>query len=253
MFLHMKNSEIEEDHAVKEGGIVEYKKMAGEASLAEEVAEVLRTRIINGEYAIGEKLMESKVANELKVSRTPVREAFGELLKEELVEYIPNKGFFAMGFTMKDMADVYDVRASVEQLAIRRAVENAGDREIAGLGEHLELMRFYTENNIYEKLLKANEEFQNMIYLMTGSRFIVRILKTYQDYVHIARKNTLKKQEDLPGIFAEHAEIYEAVRSRDTEKAEEAVRRHLISSCHRAEEQWKVLQQRQMSGKDAYR
>lgn len=129
MFLHMKNSEIEEDHAVKEGGIVEYKKMAGEASLAEEVAEVLRTRIINGEYAIGEKLMESKVANELKVSRTPVREAFGELLKEELVEYIPNKGFFAMGFTMKDMADVYDVRASVEQLAIRRAVENAGDRD----------------------------------------------------------------------------------------------------------------------------
>ena len=57
-----------------------YEKMTGEASLAEEVAEILRTRIINGQYAIGEKLTENKVANELKVSRTPIRDAFKQLL-----------------------------------------------------------------------------------------------------------------------------------------------------------------------------
>ena len=219
-----------------------YEKMTGEASLAEEVAEILRTRIINGQYAIGEKLTENKVANELKVSRTPIRDAFTQLLKEDLVEYIPNTGFFARGFTISDMADVYAVRTSVEQLAIRRAIEMAGDRDIVRLGEHLELMSFYTENNFYEKLLQANEEFHNMIYVMTGSRFIVRILKTYQDYVHIARKNTLKKEEDLPGIYAEHARIYEALKNRDVKEAEEAVRVHLISSCRRAEERWAEMQ-----------
>ena len=204
-----------------------YEKMTGEASLAEEVAEILRTRIINGQYAIGEKLTENKVANELKVSRTPIRDAFKQLLKEDLVEYIPNKGFFARGFTISDMADVYAVRTSVEQLAIRRAIEMAGDRDIVRLGEHLELMSFYTENNFYEKLLQANEEFHNMIYVMTGSR---------------ARKNTLKKEEDLPGIYAEHARIYEALKNRDVKEAEEAVRVHLISSCRRAEERWAEMQ-----------
>ena len=82
------------------------KIMTGEASLAEEVTEVLRDRIINGEYKMGEKLTENKIATDLKVSRTPVRDAFRQLVKEQLVEYVPNKGCFARGFSRKDMSDI---------------------------------------------------------------------------------------------------------------------------------------------------
>lgn len=214
------------------------KILTGEASLASEVTEVLRDRIINGEYEMGEKLIENKIASDLKVSRTPVRDAFRQLIKEQLVEYIPNKGCFAKGFSQKDMSDIYAVRSEVEKLAITWAIENADREKINALREHLELMSFYTENNLYEKLLAANEVFHNMIYQMSGSRFIVQVLKSYQDYVHTARKNTLKKEEDLPGIYKEHVEIYEAIAARDVQRARDAVAVHLEASRRRAEERW---------------
>lgn len=214
------------------------KEMTGEASLAEEVAAVLRGRIINGEYVMGEKLIETKIADELRVSRTPVRDAFKQLAKEQLVEYIPNRGCFAKGFSRKDMSDIYSVRKAVEQLAITWAIENADDNKVEALHRQLELMSFYTEHNSYEKLLEANEEFHNMIYRMTGSRFIVNILKSYQDYVHIARESTLKKEVDLPIIYREHEAIYDAIASRDIDKAVDEVGKHLDMSAKRAEERW---------------
>lgn len=221
-----------------EGEKVWKKAITGESSLAKEVTDVLRDRIIDGEYAMGEKLIENKIADDLKVSRTPVRDAFKELAKEQLVEYIPNKGCFAKGFNHKDMADIYAVRKEVEKLAITWAIENADEEKINELGEHLELMSFYTENNSYDKLLEANELFHNMIYQMTGSRFIVQILKTYQDYVHIARKSTLKKEEDIPLIFKEHETIYKAVADRNIEAATTAVEQHMDNTAMRAKARW---------------
>lgn len=213
-------------------------QITGESSLAAEVAEILRNRILNGEYEMGEKLVENKIANELKVSRTPVRDAFKQLVKERLIEYIPNKGCFAKGFSQKDMADIYAVRKAVEELAVVWAIENADDESIEALKEQLDLMNFYTEHGFYEKLLQANEDFHNMIYQMTGSRFIVQVLSAYQDYVHLARRSTLSKEENLPAIYAEHVRIYEAIRSRDVDRAKAEVGNHLDGSARRAAERW---------------
>ena len=207
-------------------------------SLAEEVTQILRNRILQGEYEIGEKMTESKIASELKVSRTPIRDAFRQLEKERLVEYIPNKGCFAMGFSREDMLDIYMVRQAVEELAIRLAIQRADDESVTALEEQLERMYCYTEQNSYEKLLQANEEFHSMIYRMTGSRFIVRIMRTYQDYVHMARKETLKKDEDLATIYQEHEAIYRAIAARDEEAAASAVGDHLKASADRAMQRW---------------
>ena len=214
------------------------KKMTVGVSLAEEITEVIRQRIINGGYAMGEKLVENRIATELKVSRTPVRDAFKQLAKEQLVEYIPNKGCFARGFSHKDMTDIYAVRKAVEQLAMTWVVENADDAGLEKLGMQLEMMEFYTVNNSYDKLLEANEEFHNMIYSMAGSRFIVQVLKSYQDYVHTARRLTLKKETDLPKIYEEHAAIYRALAERNANEAVRLVGEHLDNSCARAEERW---------------
>lgn len=215
------------------------KAITGESSLAKEVTDVLRDRIINGEYTMGEKLIENKIAEELTVSRTPVRDAFKQLAKEQLVDYIPNKGCFAKGFSHKDMEDIYAVRKAVERLAITWVVENADEERLTELGQHLELMNFYTINNSYDKLLEANEQFHSMIYQMTNSRFIVQILKTYQEYVHIARKSTLKKEENLPLIYKEHEAIYKALLARDVAAAIEAVEIHMENTARRAHERWR--------------
>ena len=184
-----------------------------------------------GEYTMGEKLTENKIAAELKVSRTPIRDAFRQLEKEQLVEYIPNKGCFARGFSREDMNDIYAVRGAVEALAIRKACDHADEQDIRQLGRQLEKMHFYTKQNSYEKLLQANEEFHLMIYRMTESRFIVQIMKTYQDYVHLARRESLKKEEDLPEIYQEHEAIYRAIEARDKDAAAKAGEHHLEQSA----------------------
>ena len=213
-------------------------QLTGEASLAQEIADILRERIITGEYKMGEKLVENKIATELKVSRTPVRDAFKQLTKENLIEYVPNKGCFARGFSQKDMRDIYAVRDAVEQLAIEWAIANSKPETIKRLKDQLELMSFYTSQGMNDKLLQANEDFHNIIYQMTGSRFIVQALKTYQDYVHLARKSTLSRERNLPEVLEEHKRIYKAIEAKDVETAKMEISNHMEGSSRRAMERW---------------
>ena len=212
--------------------------LIGEASLAEEIAQILRGRIINGDYAIGEKLVENKIALELKVSRTPVRDAFKQLAKEKLIEYIPNRGCFARGFEQKDVRDIYAVRNAVEQLAVEWAIRNRTEDDIKRLREQLEIMSLYTSNEMIEKLWNANNEFNNIIYQMTESRFIVQALQSYQDYIKLARKGILSRKENIREIYDEHERIFKAIEDGDIERAKAEVSRHLEQSSRRATELW---------------
>ena len=80
-----------------------------------------------------------------------------------------------------------------------------------------------------------------MIYQMTSSRFIVQVLRAYQDYVHLARKTTLSKEENLPEIYEEHVRIFEAIRDCDIERAKAESSSHLDGSARRAMERWKEM------------
>ena len=212
--------------------------LKGENSLADEIVQILRGRIINGDYTIGEKLVENKIAEELKVSRTPVREAFKQLTKENLIEYIPNKGCFARGFDQNDLRDIYAVRTAVEQLAVEWAIRNKTEEDMIRLREQLEVMTLYTENGMVEKLVIADEEFNRILYQMTRSRFIMQALKSYQEYIDLARQGILAKKENLPKILKEHLSILDAVEAGDVKAAKEATELHLRNAAKRAEERW---------------
>ena len=212
--------------------------LKGECSLADEIAQILRERIINGDYSIGEKLVENKIAEELKVSRTPVREAFKHLTKENLIEYVPNKGCFAKGFEQSDLFDIYAVRNAVEQLAVEWAIKNKTEEDMDRLREQLEVMSLYTSNGMVEKLALADEEFNRIIYQLTRSRFIMQALMSYQEYIDLARKGILARRENLEKILEEHRKIYEGIEAGDVAAAKKAVERHLKNSAKRAEDRW---------------
>ena len=212
--------------------------LKGECSLADEIAQILRERIINGDYSIGEKLVENKIEEELKVSRTPVREAFKHLTKENLIEYVPNKGCFAKGFEQSDLFDIYAVRNAVEQLAVEWAIKNKTEEDMDRLREQLEVMSLYTSNGMVEKLALADEEFNRIIYQMTRSRFIMQALMSYQEYIDLARKGILARRENLEKILEEHRKIYEGIEAGDVAAAKKAVERHLKNSAKRAEDRW---------------
>ncbi|MDD4570568.1 MAG: GntR family transcriptional regulator [Tepidanaerobacteraceae bacterium] len=204
-------------------------------SLSEEIENILRERILKGEYGIGERIKENQVAKELKVSRTPIREAFKQLEKEGLMETIPNRGSFAFGFTKQDIQDIYAVRAAVEVLAMEWAVSRISDKEIKALQETFDLMEFYTRKKGNKKMVELNRAFHEIIYNATGSRFLSQILKSYQDYVDQTRKVTVYYDKNLDLILKEHKEILEALKERNQEKALEKISVHLNNSKARAE------------------
>ncbi|MCR5034467.1 MAG: GntR family transcriptional regulator [Clostridia bacterium] len=212
--------------------------LKGESSLAEEIVQILRSRIINGEYSIGEKLVENKIAEELKVSRTPVREAFKQLTKEHLIEYVPNKGCFAKGFDKNDLHDIYAVRNAVERLAVEWAIRNKTEEDMADLKEQLSLMGQHLADGAVEKFVRAAEEMENVFYRMTGSRFIIQALKSYQEYIQLARQGMLTRSENLQEVLDEHRAICRAIEEEDVEKAKAAVSEHLRKAAKRAEARW---------------
>ena len=127
-------------------------------SLTEEIENILRERILKGEYGIGERLKENQIANELKVSRTPIREAFRQLEKEGLIESIPNRGSFAMGLTKQDVRDIYAVRAAVEALAVEWAVDRIGEDEISACRTLLIEWILYSKQDS-RKVMELNRTF----------------------------------------------------------------------------------------------
>lgn len=210
-------------------------KPSGAFSLTEEIENIIRERILKGEYHIGERLKENQIAEELKVSRTPIREAFKQLEKEGLIQSIPNRGCFALGLTKQDIKDIYAVRAVVEALAIEWATNRISDEEEAKLQEAFDLMEFYTARKDSKKISEMNKTFHEIIYQASGSRFLAQILKSYQEYVQQTRKATVYCTDNLDIILGEHRAILEAIRNKDAKKAVECITEHLTNSRARAE------------------
>lgn len=215
-------------------------RQVNENTLTNEIADIVRERILKGEYEIGEKIKESSIAQELNVSRTPIREAFRMLEEEGLLDYLPNRGCYAKGFTKRDVSDIYTVREALEEIAMVWACERITDDEIAKLEEQCELMDFYTQKRDVEKILSMNSSFHDIIYNSAGSRFLAQVLRSYKGYLDKTRKSVFYEEGFLDRIQEEHRAIFEAVKARDSEKALKAIREHLRASRERTEAVWNI-------------
>lgn len=209
-------------------------------SLTDEIADIIRDRILKGEYHIGEKIKENQIATELRVSRTPIREAFKQLENEGLIDYVPNRGCFAKGFTKQDIEDIYAVRKALEILAVEWAVDRITPPEIDKLQDQCDLMEFYTTRKDGKKVLEINNDFHDIIYNSTGSRFMAQVLRSYKEYIEQTRRVIFYEQSYLEEILAEHKAILDAMKNSDKESAVKAIAEHLDGSKRRASIIWKV-------------
>ena len=99
---------------------------------------------------------------------------------EGLIDYVPNRGCFAKGFTKQDVEDIYAVRESLEELAVVWAVERISPEEISALEEQCEMMEFYTKKMDRKKVLELNAGFHDVIYASARSRFLAQVLRILQ-------------------------------------------------------------------------
>lgn len=211
-------------------------------SLTDEIANIIRERILKGEYRIGEKIKETQIATELQVSRTPIREAFKLLETEGLIDYVPNRGCFAKGFTKQDIEDIYAVRKALEVLSVEWAVNRITDEEVARLQEQSDLMEFYTSRKESNTVLEINSDFHGIIYNAAGSRFMAQVLRSYKEYIERTRQVIHSEQREyLDEILTEHKAILDAIKDRDLERAKAAMAEHLDGSQRRAKFVYNIM------------
>ena len=135
-------------------------KSSSNAPLSSVLFSRIQKDILTGDIRPGEKLTEQRICDRYKVSRTPVREALRQLEKESLIENIPNRGAFVIGFTNQDIIDMFELRSTYEVQAVRWAVERITDDEMEALEETFEFMEFYTMKKDIEKMLDSRVNLQ---------------------------------------------------------------------------------------------
>lgn len=201
--------------------------LSHDASLRNKVFKYIKAQIINGRYIPGESLVESKLAEELGVSRTPIREAIRLLELEGLVETTPNKGAVVLGISPKDVEDIYAIRILVEGLAARWAAERMGPADKKELKKVVELMEFYAQKGDLDEVAELDMKFHQIIYEASGSKILNLTLSNLHQYVQLARLESLRVPSRISRTMAEHHAILESFLNGDPDKAEKVLTEHV--------------------------
>lgn len=190
----------------------------------EVVANAIRKAILRGTFKPGEKLDQQELAENLGVSRSPVREALRTLAAEELVTNIPHRGAIVTERSEAELKELLYMRLLLEGSAARRAAPNIEDAHL----RHLEKIMSDAEEAIdFEEILELNNDFHTTIYSAYDQPHQIKVIQMWRNKVAPYNRIYL----DVPGCrekaWADHYRIYEACVERDGARAEQETKQHL--------------------------
>lgn len=195
--------------------------------LRDVVFENLRTAILDGNLKAGQRLMEVQLAEQLGVSRTPIREAIRKLELEGLVVMLPRKGAYVANMSFKDLIDVLEIRASLEGLAASLASERRRDEDIVELERVAkEFEKSVRETNI-DDVLKKDVEFHEKIFIMANNKKLYQLITSLWEQVHRFRVTYVSNYEASLSLVDEHNRILEAIKEGDSELAKKYATEHI--------------------------
>jgi DNA-binding GntR family transcriptional regulator len=192
---------------------------------AEAVYRALRQGIVHGKLAPGERLRSDALANELRVSRTPVREALRKLEAEGLVEHSGSR-LVVRALSEQDLTELFYVREALEGMAARLAAENATPSEIAEIRELLDDMETVRRRGALEMLRRLTGEFHQLISRASHNNRLVQALTTLLDNVRKIQTSTLFGEGRAAQALQEHRELLAAITAGHGDRAEMLARAH---------------------------
>ncbi|MEJ8839704.1 GntR family transcriptional regulator [Ramlibacter sp. AN1133] len=196
-------------------------------SLHDEVAGQLRERIFAGELVPGMFLDEVRLAQEMSISRTPLREALKVLTAEGLVRHEPRRGCFVNEVTEQDLDEIFPVIALLEGRCAFEAAQHATDGDLQALEElHQKLARHARARRINE-YYETNFAIHETIIALARNRWLAGVIGDLRKIVKLARLQQLHAPGRLDQSLAEHLAVFAALKARDAEGAEAAMRTHL--------------------------
>ena len=196
------------------------------------VYEVLRASILDGTLAPGQRLLSSALADELKVSRTPIREALRKLEAEGLIEASPRAGLIVREISEEDLTELFYVREALEGMAARLAAENASKSALLELDALVEDMEAALRKNDLKLVRQLTGEFQMALCRAAQNKRLVQMLQVLLDQIRQVQTSTLFLKGRAKEAVNEHRLLVQAIEARDPVLAERLAREHRQKTLH---------------------
>jgi DNA-binding GntR family transcriptional regulator len=192
--------------------------------------EAIKEAILTFRLKPGQSLVESDLASQLAISKTPVRDALMKLQKEGLVEKIPYTGTYVSPINRQNLTEIFQIRAVLEGLAVRLATINNNVDEIDKLQTVIDNHALSARDNEISIASKFNSQFHDAIIQLSSNTLLSQILANFDD--HLKRYRILSNYQNnrLQKSVEEHQAVLNAIRQRDPELAETLLRLHLMSA-----------------------
>jgi len=187
------------------------------------VFKTLREAIVTGELKPGERLMEIKLANEMGVSRTPVREAIRKLEQEGLVRLTARKGAEVAPINAKDLKEVLEIRKALEGLACQMACQHATEEQIQDLSRINQDIEEAIGDGDIERIARLDALFHDRIGVYSSNTQLIMILSRLKEHIYRYRLEFIADTRNKRQIIEEHEKIIQDI----TNKNEKAVRRDI--------------------------
>lgn len=191
----------------------------------EEAYSYLLDAICKGQYRTGDRLIAEDIANDIGMSRMPVREAFRRLAAEGLVTLRPNRGAIVSGLNIEEMREVFEMRSTLEGLAIRLAVPKLGERQLARLERLLDEMDDYRDDSA--EWVSRHRVFHEYLCSLAERPRLLRQINALYSVIEPHMRLWLQHVDKPMSAREEHAVILDALRSGDAREAERVLCEHI--------------------------
>jgi DNA-binding GntR family transcriptional regulator len=196
-------------------------------TMTEIVADELRVKILNGDLIPGQRLVTADIADEMGVSRMPVRDALRYLESTGLVETVPHRGTVVKDLSENEIVELYQIRAVLEGLAARLASKRVGEAQLRQFENIVAKHDLKTmQNEGYDEFTKLNKSFHSMIWASAGSPKLESMLANLYDACSQYRNLSMLVPGRSDSIYNEHNALCEAIKCHDCDEAERLARTH---------------------------
>ena len=197
------------------------------SSLHDDVADRLRELIFGGSLTPGSFIDEPALCEQLGISRTPLREALKVLTAEGLLRHEPRRGCFVNQITERDLDEIFPVIALLEGRCAFEAARNATDADLAALTQMHERLEKAARARRITEYYEANFAIHEAIITLANNRWLAQVIADLRKILRLARLQQLHAPGRLAQSLSEHMAVFAALRARDADGAEAAMRTHL--------------------------
>lgn len=196
-------------------------------SLAEQAVESIRSSILSGDLSPGRLYTATELGQQLKVSRTPIREALNELARRGLVEIVPNRGARIRSTSVETLLEIFQVRLMLEVPLARRATQLKDETTSAAVEEAYEAFRLAALDDDPGLVLRADRDFHRALLAGARNTKANQLLREQRDFVLSTGMGTVPTSRTPQECFDDHQDIMAAFRSGRSAEVGEAVARHI--------------------------